>query len=193
MDLTITGNCVPKDPSRARRELIEQYNRKPSVYVERNAGQECVHFLGGVSGVMSGLFHKVFTSLENKKTGTKGTVEKKDAAGPPSCESCDSIDVSVFKTLQRAICYAGAALGIVGVGVVTLFGLCTAAGAACTVTVCNKCAEKNCNIDHYEQDDGEVYYEGKQVVEVPNDYSPSRARDFMTPQNYIPVGPVYYN
>lgn len=60
--VTLTGACKPKDPMRARRELIAQYNRKPSIYVEPNVGRDCANLIGGLAASMSGFMQQALGS-----------------------------------------------------------------------------------------------------------------------------------
>lgn len=187
--VTLTGACKPKDPMRARRELIAQYNRKPSIYVEPNVGRDCANLIGGLAASMSGFMQQALGSNGDGQSEAhhRHKVAPRVESGVPRCVVCDALDVSLFKVLQRAICYAGAGLGLVGIGLVSAFGICAAAGTACTVTVCNKVVDNSCEVSSYDPVDTEVYYEGKSVVNVQNNYAPIQGRGAIPTYNHVPA------
>ncbi|GFE54890.1 major facilitator superfamily transporter [Babesia ovis] len=174
-DFSTTFDFGQNDPQRARQQLISQYNRKPSIYVEDDPVKNCLKLPGRFTDFVKDLFQNN-SDLEATAASTETQEQpvRRDniASGAPRSVFCDSIDVSVYNVLQRTICYAGAGLGIIGVGMVTFFGLFTAAGAACAVTACNKIADQNCQVDVYDPSDSEVYYEGRVIMTAPNNYQP---------------------
>ncbi|ORM41677.1 uncharacterized protein BXIN_2796 [Babesia sp. Xinjiang] len=175
--MSITVNCCKEDPQRARRQLIYEYNRKPSVYVENDPIKTCLRIPGRVVDFFNDLFQKPL-DVEAVATQPREQGETSDnlAAGAPRSAVCDNLDVSVYKVLQRAICYAGAGLGIVGIGMVSFFALFTAAGAACAVITCNKLADQQCQ-EVYDPCDSEAYYEGQTIMTAQNNYQPGSITD----------------
>ncbi|EDO06552.1 putative integral membrane protein [Babesia bovis T2Bo] len=174
-NLSISFDFGRPDPHRARRQLISQYNRKPSIYEEEDPIKNCLLLPGRVTAFVSDLFQDHSTleesiATDDRKVRSSSVGDGVD--GAPRNVVCDNLDVSVYKVIQRAICYAGAGLGIVGIGMVTFFGIFTAAGAACTVVACNKVADQNCKVDVYDPSDSDAYYEGRAIISTPNNYQP---------------------
>ncbi|GIX63299.1 stage III sporulation AE [Babesia caballi] len=184
--MSVTVDFNRNDPVRARHRLIAEYNRKPSIYVEEDISKTFRSIPGAIVSYFSGLFQQPSDlqcrccdpklPMRGADKLTEASKEpqpaRKHVSGVPRSVFCDTIDVSVYQVLQRALCYAGAGLGIVGVGMVTVFGLFTAATAACAVTACNKVAVKNCDVDAYELESSDAYYEEKRILDTPNNYQP---------------------
>ncbi|CDR94105.1 hypothetical protein, conserved [Babesia bigemina] len=189
--ISISVDFNRNDPIRAQQRRIAEYNRKPSIYVEHNPLKSCL----GVPATVAGYVGDLFQPAAHLQEGHHGCVAEAKpsrdlAAGAPSSPVCDVIDLSVYKVLQRALCYVGAGLGIVGVGLVTLFGLFTAAGATCAVTTCNKLSD-DCHTATYNPNDNEVYYEGKPIVNTHNSYTPGPINAFAP--MYAPSTPLHWS
>ncbi|GBE60707.1 stage III sporulation AE [Babesia ovata] len=189
--MSISVDFNRNDPNRARQRLIAEYNRKPSIYVENNPLKSCLKVPATVAGFVGDLFQPAAHLQEERRDCVEEAKSTPDlAAGAPRIPMCDVIDLSVYKVLQRALCYAGAGLGLVGVGLVTFFGLFTAAGATCAVAACNKISE-DCHTDTCNPNDNEVYYEGKPIVNTHNSYTPGSFSTF-SPM-YAPSTPPHWS
>ncbi|KAK2195549.1 hypothetical protein BdWA1_003225 [Babesia duncani] len=124
MNTSISISFGGGSASNARERQIAECNRQPSIYepsFTQRIGQNWKDIPQTVMESISG-----FIQSCNDRKNNEETMPVKQG------------HVSPLRIIQRALCYAGAGIGIVGIGLVSTFGICAAAVTACSVVYCNK-------------------------------------------------------